>query len=87
MFELELVRDIDSRLSFLLVNMLPGPKVGGDGLLLILPKLLKSTLAGRAAFPATAHPSGLAGGWSLRSPPRREPPRDILICRCEYSFS
>jgi hypothetical protein len=57
--ELEFVRDSDSRLSFLPANTLPGPNVVGSTLL-ILPKLDKSTLeGGRAALPATAHPSGL----------------------------
>ena len=83
-------RIVDSRLFVFspFVNTELGPNVMGVALL-ILPNCDRSPAlgAGRdAAPPATAHPSGPT--WpSPRSPPRLEPPRDMLRLRLKDSFS
>jgi hypothetical protein len=83
MFELELVLERDSRLlSFLPAKTLPGPNVIVDDGLLIWPNFERSPAFGGGRggpLPATAQPSGPTCAKSPRSPPRRDPPRDILI--------
>ncbi|KAI6046363.1 hypothetical protein EDC04DRAFT_2630277, partial [Pisolithus marmoratus] len=67
--------------SFLPAKTLLGPMTIGAALL-IFPKCKRSpALLGSLGCdpPATAQPSG--AGSALRSPPRLEPPRDILNCR------
>lgn len=79
MFELEFVRDNDSRLlSRFPANTLLGPMTMGV-VLLILPKLDRSPALGGGLGtepPAVTQPSGPDS--ALRSPPRLDPPLDML---------
>jgi hypothetical protein len=80
-------REMDSRfLSFLLETLL-GLKLMPPELFVIFPNCEKSPAFGGGrgtAPPATAQPSGPTCVPSPpRSPPRREPPRDIAMVRWE----